>query len=210
MKLLPFAFTSKSVKSTVGDTEVDFYPMSSLMCLQLRQFAPLAASLSYLFGSQKGQQGFKTKRTSDKASGYDVEETEAVPVSEGMLDKRESMRARALEQTLQNLLTEENLVLLGKILLDALTTPRDRVKGGVPDSEAHDFVAGLDLGNLAELFAGVIKVNGQKILRPLGLKEEVLAKVNLLLHSTMGTPAGSDSKTDSSAPSVSDSTSTTS
>lgn len=151
-------FKSKSVMSKVGDQDVEFFSLSFPVLFQLKSaVGPISKVLTGYFRSARHDVGRFEERTKDE-KGDDRTIIQQQPITPEMAKLRAEQATKSMQEALDGIFADQNRILIGRILMDSLRGSQPRK----PTPEQIElFLADLDLGQVVELFQGVVKANAE-------------------------------------------------
>lgn len=184
-------FAKKFVARQIGDTTWNFYPVSVGRIFELREtISSLFTAASALFASNKDDVGQEIEKITQQ--GGEIQRTNISAISVELATLRDKQRKESIAAAVEALLSDNNRLMLGRLIADSLREEFDR---NAPDKEISDFMDALDLGTLIEFLMGFVETNA-KVFGPLGerLRATVQSKLSALAPES---PAASASEAQS-------------
>lgn len=158
------------VTCKVGESDIDFYPVSVGMMFKLRRLAkPLAQAISVLTAGGAKDTGQIYRQVGDPVRDADgkpiivgegdsattIRDTETIAeaITPELAELRSKQKTEAVESLVSACMDEDNLVIIGSIIMDSMRIPNaDR-------PPAKEFINSIPTDKLPDLILGVGKAN---------------------------------------------------
>jgi len=141
----------------INGSNVNFYPISLGLAFRLRTVAkPLVLAIQTLFATDKNDTGSTQKTTKRGEDSYDSE-TILAPITPELAALRSKQTADAVASLVDSILGDENLKIVGEILMDSM---RDHFPPGNRDNPPpSEFIKEIEPSTAVQMLMGVLKAN---------------------------------------------------
>jgi len=153
-------YASKATTIEIEGQAIDFYPVSGDAALMLKAVArPIARILAFIT-SPDGQkdQHFKQVVQKDAKTGEEYAVVETQPISLDLAQYRARQRAEAIDQFINDLMSEEVRTAIGCVIIDSMRPREDDAE--LAPARGAAFARKLDLSVLKQYLSAVAKANG--------------------------------------------------
>ena len=151
-------FKSKTVTSSVGGIEVEFWSCSFPVLFMLKSaVGPISKLFLNLFRGNRQDVSRFQEDTRDK-DGAPVRVVQEQAITPEMAKMRAEQTNKSVQDALDGIFADQNRLLLGRVLMDSMRNVCPR-KPEVKQIE--EFLADLDLGQVVEMLQGVAKANAE-------------------------------------------------
>jgi hypothetical protein len=191
---------ARKVSHRVGDQDMDFYPVSLGVMIELRETAKLIGkAVAVLWSPTAGDSGtIERVFASDTQKGVMDREVIVEAVRPETVKLRAEIKQKAVGDIIDGLMAPENVGNFGKLLMDSL---RSMFPPGHPDNPSPgEFIRALDMPTIVEMTIGAAKANkgmfGPLVERIASMKDAILKGIEDKITAAGAKPPASPSPSD--------------